>query len=756
MKIFLIASECPPVAGGIATYVGNTASMLADSEHELTVFARSHQGGVEQKGNLKFIKIPPKDIHLVAATKAHPLSEKQPSFPYNVMGYWGALSYQLAEEVINYIRSNGKPDIIESEDYSGLSYFLIQKKLLGCPELQGVPIVLTLHSSQYMLYPASKMPSYQLSDYWVGRMEKFCTLAADGIIAPTRYIAKQATDALGTDLDIEIIPLPAPKLLLNNSGFPASNPTPGDIVYFGRLELRKGVIPLVEACSKLWDAGVDFKLTAIGGDTWYHIKGCHVTTYLKEKYSKYINQGRLVLENPLKAGDLYERISQAWCVVIPSVWENFPNTCLESMLLGKVVLASTDGGHVEMLQTSDRQGGFIFDWKVPDDFGTKLKHILSLSTSENLEMGAKARALISDISGHKNVLEKRISHCKRVIESSKYKQRNIFPSVNYPPHGKVSYPKFLPVAESERGIISVCIPFYNLGQYIRETLNSVYGSDYPNLEVIILNDGSTDQSSLETLAEVEKEYSNLKVIHTKNQGVAAARNTMAEIASGEYIAFLDSDDKVSPQFYTQAAKVLHQYENVGFVASWIKEFGDSQKVWVGWNTEFPYLLGHNTLGVCTVVRKSAYLAVGGMKSLVAENLEDYECWLSLCEQGWLGVVIPELHYLYRIRSDSRLRNSNRDQLFYLYDLIASLHPELYQSYGVELYNLLNQNGASWMWDNPSQNVYQGSTDMTGMEILSLVLNKLKRVYGDGGMSLISNRVIKIAKTIVFSRLSREK
>ncbi len=748
MKIFLIASECPPIPGGIATYIGNTTSMFAEAGHEITVFARSHETGCEQHDNLKFIKIPPKDIHLAAITNIHPQSENHPSFPYNVMGYWGALSYQLAEEVISYIRNYGKPDVIESEDYSALAYFLIQRKLLGCPELQGVPIVLTLHSSQYMLYPASKMPSYQLSDYWVGRMEKFCTLAADGIVAPTRYIAKQATDTLGNDLDIEIIPLPAPKILLNNTGFPKSQPTPGNIIYFGRLEVRKGVLPLVEACSKLWDEGIDFQLTAIGGDTWYHLQGCHMKSYLKEKYRKYIDAGKLIISPPLKSVELYKEIAKAWCVVIPSLWENFPNTCLESMLLGKVVLGSSDGGHVEMLQSSGRKGGFIFDWKIPNDFGNKLKHILSLSLSENIEIGEKARILISEISGHKNVLEKRINHFHKIIKSSRYQQRNIFPSVNYPPHGKVSYPKFLSASDSERGLISVCIPFYNHGQFIRETLTSVYASDYPHLEVIILNDGSTDKNSLETLAAVEKEYSNLKVIHTENQGVAAARNHMAEIASGEYLAFLDSDDKVSPNFYTQAAKVLHQYENVGFVASWIKEFGDSQKVWVAWNTEFPYLLGHNTLGVCTVVRKSAYVAAGGMKPLLAENLEDYECWISLCEQGWLGVVIPELHYFYRIRSNSRLSSSNRDQLFYLYEIIASLHPELYRNYGIELYKLLNQNGASWLWDNPSKNLADINVDMTGMEIFSLVANKLRKVYGDGGISLISNRFVKISKTLI--------
>ncbi|MBD2103181.1 glycosyltransferase [Leptolyngbya sp. FACHB-261] len=748
MKIFLIASECPPVAGGIASYVGNTASMFAEAGHEVTVFARSHKAEVEQQGNLRFIKIATKDINRLARDGAPPLSEKHSSFPYNVMGFWGALSYQLADEVIRYIRSHGKPDVIESEEYSGLAYFLLQRKLLGCSELAGIPIVLTLHSSQYMLYPANKMASYQLSNYWVGRMEKFCTLAADGLVAPTRYIAKQATDALGPQLDIEIIPLPAPRNLLQGDELPKSRPTPKDIVYYGRLEVRKGIIPLVEACRQLWDEGLDFNLTAIGGDTWYYSQGCHVKEYLNQKYRQYINKGRLVLSPPIQSPKLFDRIAQAWCVVIPSLWENFPNTCLESMFLGKVVLASAGMGHVEMLQAEGQQTGFIFDWNLQGDFSNQLKQILSLSEAENLALGQKSQALIARISGHKNVLEKRISHFQRMIEAKKSGQRTLFPSVNYPPHGKIAYPSEIQTLPEEKGIVSVCIPFYNNGNYIRETLEAVYASSHPNLEVLILDDGSTDPSSLQTLAEVEKQYPGLRVIHSKNQGVAIARNQMAELARGEYLAFLDSDDKVSASFYLEAAKVLDQYTNVGFVASWIKEFGDSQKVWVAWNTEFPYLLCHNTLGVCTVVRKAAYLACGGMNPVLEENLEDYECWINLSKQGWLGVIIPEPHYFYRIRSDSRLRNSNRDQLLYLYDVIASLHSELYEKYATEIYNLLNQNGASWLWENPSLDSGYGSTDMTGMEIVTLLVNKLKRVYKDGGSSLIFNRIAKLTKSLL--------
>ena len=744
-KLFLIASECPPVPGGIATYVGNTAAMFADAGHEITVFARGSESSIEHQGHCTWIKLAPKDTDLLSPSKADPRSEAHPSFPYNVMGYWGALSHQLAQTVIKHIREHGKPDVIESEDFSGLAYFLIQQKLVGCPELQGVPIVLTLHSSQYMLYPASQMPSYRLSDYWVGRMEKFCTLAADGIVAPTRYIANQAIATLKSNLDIDIIPLPASPQLLTPDSFSQPHPEAGDIVYFGRLEVRKGILPLIESCRRLWDAGVVFRLTVIGGDTWYHLQGCSMKDYLQQSYRRYIQSGQLILAPPLSQSQLFDRIAKAWCVVIPSLWENFPNTCLESMLLGKLILASSGVGHSEMLRTVHGEAGVLFDWQIPGDFERQLQQILAFTPEAVLAAGQQARKLMLEIASHSQVLTQRLQHFKKVIDREQ--KRTFFPSVNYLPHGHISEPHRSIAQSSILGKISVCIPFYNHSQFIEETLESVYASAYPDIEVILLNDGSTQPQSRTTLESLQHRYPDLKLIQTQNQGVAAARNQMAEIAQGEYLAFLDSDDRISSTFYAQAVQVLNQYSNVGFVASWLKEFGTSKKVWIAWNPEFPYLLCHNMLCVGTVVRKSAYLAIGGMKSDLAENLEDYECWISLCEKGWSGVVIPELHYFYRIHPNSRLSSSNRDQLLLLYEKIAQLHPDLYHKYGTEIYHLLNQNGASWLWSNPSRNATISTTDLTGMEILMIAVNKLKRVQSDGGMSMIAKRMVTLVRAI---------
>ena len=115
-------------------------------------------------------------------------------------------------------------------------------------------------------------------------------------------------------------------------------------------------------------------------------------------------------------------------------------------------------------------------------------------------------------------------------------------------------------------------------------------------------------------------------------------------------------------------------------------------------------------------------------------------------------MIPAFHYFYRIRPNSRLGSSNREQLLYLYEAIANLHPDLYSKYGNEIYHLLNQNGASWLWDNPSHNIAISTTDLTGMEILMLLVRKFQRMHRDGGISTIFRRGVILVKTL-FHRLT---
>ena len=96
--------------------------------------------------------------------------------------------------------------------------------------------------------------------------------------------------------------------------------------------------------------------------------------------------------------------------------------------------------------------------------------------------------------------------------------------------------------------ISVIIPVYNTERYLPRCLDSVLSNTYDNLEVICINDGSTD-NSINILDNYKVSDERVVVINQKNSGVSAARNAGINVATGEYIAFIDSDDWVHPQYF---------------------------------------------------------------------------------------------------------------------------------------------------------------------------------------------------------------
>lgn len=96
--------------------------------------------------------------------------------------------------------------------------------------------------------------------------------------------------------------------------------------------------------------------------------------------------------------------------------------------------------------------------------------------------------------------------------------------------------------------ISVCITCYNIENYVERCLNSIISNTYTNLEIICVNDGSTD-NTLNVLKKLEKTDSRIKVINKKNGGVQSARNRALQEVTGDYIAFIDGDDWIHYQYF---------------------------------------------------------------------------------------------------------------------------------------------------------------------------------------------------------------
>ncbi|RYZ25831.1 MAG: glycosyltransferase [Chitinophagaceae bacterium] len=120
-------------------------------------------------------------------------------------------------------------------------------------------------------------------------------------------------------------------------------------------------------------------------------------------------------------------------------------------------------------------------------------------------------------------------------------------------------------------LVSVCMPAYNAAKYIGEALNSLLDQSYPNLEIVVVNDGSTD-GTCDILNQYETR--GVRVIHQHNCGQCAAANTAFQHSSGEYIKFFDADDLLSRDFIANQVKKLEGRDDVIASAAWGRFYGN--------------------------------------------------------------------------------------------------------------------------------------------------------------------------------------
>lgn len=204
---------------------------------------------------------------------------------------------------------------------------------------------------------------------------------------------------------------------------------------------------------------------------------------------------------------------------------------------------------------------------------------------------------------------------------------------------------------TETNKVSIIIPCYNHGQYLNECVNSVLNQTYQNIEIIIVDDGSTDSYTNELF----KTYNppKTKILRIKNNGVAYARNFAINNSRGEYILPLDADDKIAPTYLEKAVNILDSNESIGIVKCEVEFFGNKTGKWELPKYKFPHILLENCIVATSLFRKSDYLKTTGYNINMTRGLEDHDFWLSLLELG-VGIhEIPETLFFYRQHNVSR-------------------------------------------------------------------------------------------------------
>ena len=202
-------------------------------------------------------------------------------------------------------------------------------------------------------------------------------------------------------------------------------------------------------------------------------------------------------------------------------------------------------------------------------------------------------------------------------------------------------------------LVSVLMPCFNHGAFIRDAIQSVLDQTLPDAEVIVVDDGSTDPETRALLGSLDMPRT--RVLRTANQGLPAARNFAARHAQGRLLCALDADDRLAPAWFERGAAVLDAHPDVAFVSHWLQTFGDEHWTWTPASCELPALLARNTVNGAALVRREAFDAVGGYDASMRDGCEDWDFWLRLVERGYRGHIVPEILFFYRRTATSMSR-----------------------------------------------------------------------------------------------------
>ena len=207
------------------------------------------------------------------------------------------------------------------------------------------------------------------------------------------------------------------------------------------------------------------------------------------------------------------------------------------------------------------------------------------------------------------------------------------------------------------GLISVIVPCYNQGIYLKETIQSALASTYRPLEIIIINDGSTDDS-LELARVLETQHPEVRVIDQANGGVTKARNTGIAAAQGEYILPVDGDDLISPTYIEQGLAILSSRPEVKVVYCQAEKFTETtRKPWKLKPFSLQQLAKDNMIFVSALFRKTDALAVDGFSEDMQLGREDWEFWIKLHKNEGEVVQLPEVGFYYRLTPNSKRKKT---------------------------------------------------------------------------------------------------
>lgn len=200
-------------------------------------------------------------------------------------------------------------------------------------------------------------------------------------------------------------------------------------------------------------------------------------------------------------------------------------------------------------------------------------------------------------------------------------------------------------------LVSVMIPYYNCKDYIAETIESVEKQTYTAVEIIVVNDGSSENHA-SYLTDLLHDKPHIRLLHQTNKGVSAARNKAAAHAAGRYFVFLDADDVIGERYIELAVGCFQEHPDLVLVYPATELFDGATGLFTppAYRT-YRDLLMWNTFPTPSVHKAEDYRRINGFNESLATH-EDWDYWIRLLQNNDRVCKLPEVLYFYRKRRDN--------------------------------------------------------------------------------------------------------
>lgn len=315
MRIAIVSRELPPYGGGIGAWSQKASRGLARLGHTVHLVTEAHEGEPGEEIDMGV------SVHRVRTSNLR---------PHSLAWAWAAARA---------VGDLGKVDVVQACEWDAEG--------LICALRPRAPLVTRLATPHFLVQAVNDAPRRQrIRSTLTSQMERTQTRHSRRVISPTVTLAREAARRWHIEVEsIAIVPTGIDPPQLSSAPIPSFLMEAPYILYFGRLEIRKGVDTLIDALPAVLGSRGDAHCVFIGEDLTY--RGVPFAEYARQRCGEVWSRIHFLPRMPHR--ELFNIVANAALVAIPSRWENLANTCLESMILGRAIIATSGSGFDEVL-----------------------------------------------------------------------------------------------------------------------------------------------------------------------------------------------------------------------------------------------------------------------------------------------------------------------------------------------------------------------------------------------------------------------